>query len=607
MRVLNKRWIGVGLAILFAASLFALGGSSRYSNLFNSDNFVANVSGTNISTTQFVRALDMNVSQFAQMIGSDLSAEQIKAFQIHQLVLQNLVNNAIFENEFDKISFTLDDSTIAKKTKERFPNLYINNKINDDALNSFLRQQRLKIEDLVNIINYETRASVFDELFFETNYPSEVSKIINMVNNQSRKIKLIKIPFEKITVPNFNIENINNNNEDLKNYYAENTKDYIQEERRDLSYIIIDKLLYSDKFTPNKTEIENYFSENKNLFLIPEKRSFKQFNFKSKEKAEDFRVRVKGLNQDEITTFSRENNIIFNNFENLDKNQVLEDLSNVIFSLQKDDISEVVSTAIAFHVIILDNISYEKQSLYGEVEEEIKLTLTDIQLNNFFNDLKLKINQQILNGSTLKEIANKNSLQIENLKNITLNNIEEDDLTKTLITNGFSQNKDFISDVDDFNNNKSFIINVDNIIPSEAKSLNIAFNDVKSDFLISKKTDYANKIFKENNFKNSIKNISEIFNIEYELITIEMNSDTLPTSIKNNVFDTDINNLTFSSDDKNIYFAQVDSILIPDINEEFSKISLISEIKNAFGNEIIKTKNISFNDELINGLLSQYK
>ena len=607
MRVLNKRWIGVGLAILFAASLFALGGSSRYSNLFNSDNFVANVSGTNISTTQFVRALDMNVSQFAQMIGSDLSAEQIKAFQIHQLVLQNLVNNAIFENEFDKISFTLDDSTIAKKTKERFPNLYINNKINDDALNSFLRQQRLKIEDLVNIINYETRASVFDELFFETNYPSEVSKIINMVNNQSRKIKLIKIPFEKITVPNFNIENINNNNEDLKNYYAENTKDYIQEERRDLSYIIIDKLLYSDKFTPNKTEIENYFSENKNLFLIPEKRSFKQFNFKSKEKAEDFRVRVKGLNQDEITTFSRENNIIFNNFENLDKNQVLEDLSNVIFSLQKDDISEVVSTAIAFHVIILDNISYEKQSLYGEVEEEIKLTLTDIQLNNFFNDLKLKINQQILNGSTLKEIANKNNLLIENLKNITLKNIEEDDLIKTLITNGFSQNKDFISDVNDFNNNKSFIINVDNITPAEAKNLDIAFNDVKSDFLISKKTDYANKIFTENNSKNSITNISEIFNIEYELLTIEMNSDTLPTSVKNNVFDTDLNNLIFSSDDKNIYFAQVDSILIPDIDEQFSELNLISEIKNAFGNEIIKTKNISFNDELINGLLSQYK
>ena len=33
---------------------------------------------------------------------------------------------------------------------------------------------------------------------------------------------------------------------------------------------------------------------------------------------------------------------------------------------------------------------------------------------------------------------------------------------------------------------------------------------------------------------------------------------------------------------------------------------MISELK-CFGNEIIKTKNISINDELINGLLSQYK
>ena len=607
MRVLNKRWIGVGLAILFAASLFALGGSSRYSNLFNSDNFVANVSGTKISTTKFVRALDMNIGQFAQMIGSELSAEQIRAFQIHQLVLQNLVNNAIFENEFDRINFTLDDSTIAKKTKERFPSLYINNQINDDALNSFLRQQRLKIEDLVNIINYETRAIVFDDLLFEINYPSKIYNKISMVNNQIRKIKLIKIPFENITIPNFNIENINSNNEELKNYYTENTGDYMQEEIRDLSYIIIDKLLYRDNFTPNKTEIENYFLENKNLFLIPEKRSFKQFNFKSKEQAENFRVKVKGLDEDEITNFSKENKITFNKFENLEKNQVLEELSNVIFSLQKENISEVVSTAIAFHVIILDNISYERQSLYDEVEKEIKVTLTNIQLDNFFSDLKLKINQQILNGLTLKDIANKNNLVIENLNNVTLDNIEEDDLIKTLITKGFSENKDFISDVYDFNNDKSFIINVDNIIPSKAKNLNIAFNDVKSDFLISKKTDYANQIFKENNSKNSIKNISEIFNMEYELVNIEMNSDTLPTSFKKNVFDTDINNLTFSLDDKNIYFAEVNSILIPDINEDISELSLISEIKNAFGNEIIKTKNISFNDELINGLLSQYK
>ena len=607
MRVLNKKWIGIVLAILFAASLFALGGSSRYSNLFNSDNFVANVSGTNVSTTQFVRALDMNINQFKQMIGSELSAEQIRAFQIHQLVLQNLVNNAIFENEFDKINFTLDNSTIAKKTKDRFPSLYINNSINDDALNSFLRQQRLKIEDLVNIINYETRANVFDDLFFSKNYPNELSKKISMVNNQTRKIRLIKVPFEKINIPNFNIENIDNNNEDLINYYSENTKNYMQDEKRDLSYIVIDRSSFRDNFTPNITDIENYFLENKNLFLIPEKRSFLQFNFKSNEEAENFRVSIKDLNEEEIIKFSDENKIIFNKFENVDKNQVLEELSNEIFSLQKNEISKVISTAIAFHVFILENISRERQPLFDEVKEEIKLNLTNIQLNNFYGDLKLKINQQILNGLTINEIASKNNLLVINLKNITVNNQEEDDFINAVITRGFSQNIDFLSDIEDYDNNKSFIINVDSITPSKAKSFDAAFIDVKSDYLISKKTDYANKTFKENNFKNSIRKISEIFNIEDQLISIEMNSDSLPTSVKRNIFDSDINNLTFSIDEKNIYFTEVDSILIPDINEEFSELDLISEIKNAFGNEIIKTKNISFNDELINGLLSQYK
>ena len=119
MRALNKGWIGILLVILFGASLFFFRGSSRYSNLFNSDNFVANISGTSISTTKFMRALDMNIGKFSQMLGKELTGEEIRNFQIHQLALQNLVNNAVFENEFDRINFLLDDSTIANETKKK--------------------------------------------------------------------------------------------------------------------------------------------------------------------------------------------------------------------------------------------------------------------------------------------------------------------------------------------------------------------------------------------------------------------------------------------------------------------------------------------------------
>ena len=93
-----------------------------------------------------------------------------------------------FENEFDKINFILDDTTIAKETKKNFPDLYINNKLDDEMLNTFLRRQGLKIEDLVDLINYETRANVFDNLFFQKNYPLQLQ--INF-NNYENKLSII--------------------------------------------------------------------------------------------------------------------------------------------------------------------------------------------------------------------------------------------------------------------------------------------------------------------------------------------------------------------------------------------------------------------------------
>ena len=90
-------------------------------------------------------------------------------------------------------------------------------------------------------------------------------------------------------------------------------------------------------------------------------------------------------------------------------------------------------------------------------------------------------------------------------------------------------------------------------------------------------------------------------------MVLKLNSNELPLSMMKNIFDIKLNNITFTSDEDNVYFALVKDINIPSETEAGQDINLISELKNAFGNEIIKTKNISLNDELINGLLSQYK
>ena len=606
MRSLNKGWIGIALVILFGASLFFFRGSSRYSNLFNSDNFVANISGTQISTTKFTRSLEMNIAQFSQMIGDKLTREQIISFQIHQLVMQNLINNAIFENEFNNLNYILDDSTIAKQTKKRFPNLYKNNKINDDALNSFLKQQRLKIEDLVNIINYETRASVFDDLFFNKNYPLELTRKINLFDNQKRKINFLKIPYTNINVPNLNKENFKITSPEIIDYYEENSNSYMFSERRDVSYLLLDKNKYKNNFIPSENEIINYFENNKNLFRNPEKRSFKQFNFKSIEEAENFKKEVEGLTNKAIAEYASKNNIKYNTFENLDSNQVLSDLSNEIFSININQVSDVITTTLANHIIVLDKITSLKEPNLNEAYDNIENILTSVQLDNFFNDLKLKINEQILDGYSFNQLAEENNLQIKSYKNFSQNSSNEKKLENEIKNSSFNVNKEFISDIFKYDENISYIIYVEQVYPTETKKIDDIFDSVVSDYIRTKKIDFAKEIFDKNE-KTNLSNINSVFNESIEQDILDVKSNKFPRNLIENIFDIGVNKVTFSFDDEYIYFAELKHIEINNNIENLSEINLQAEFKEAFGREIIKTKNISINEELISGLLSQYK
>ena len=145
--------------------------------------------------------MQINIAQFNQMLGKQMTGDEIKAFQIHSLALNSLINDAIFEDEYDQISFKLDDEVIAQKTKERIPQLYdSNNKLNELYLNTFLQQNQLKIEDIVQIINFETRDEYINEALFKINYPQYFSNMIDNFNQHERNVSYIVLPLNQVNI-----------------------------------------------------------------------------------------------------------------------------------------------------------------------------------------------------------------------------------------------------------------------------------------------------------------------------------------------------------------------------------------------------------------------
>ena len=89
---------------------------------------------------------------------------------------------------------------------------------------------------------------------------------------------------------------------------------------------------------------------------------------------------------------------------------------------------------------------------------------------------------------------------------------------------------------------------------------------------------------------------------------MKLDSNLFPTTLKNTIFTDEINQISLSISNKDIYISQLKQISFPkEETNNAQQISMLSELRSNFGAEIIKNKNISTNDNLIQALISQYK
>ena len=547
------------------------------------------------------------------MLGKPITGDEIRSFQIHSLSLGALINDAVFENEYDSIKLIIDESVVAQKTKERIPQLYDkNNKLNETYLNTFLKQQQLKIEDIVQIINFETRDEFVNNALFNINYPQYFSSKIDNYNNHSRKISYIEFLLEEVNIENDIQKYALNMKEELEKYYENNINQYMSKENRNVEYIIFNKKKYANNFVPTNFEIKEYFNTNKELYYQNEQRSFIQFNFKTLEEAKNFKSKIQNfINPSDILKFAEENNIRFNEFENLIADEMLEEISKPLFELNQNQQSKIIETSIAKHIIILQSIEPERQLKFDEVKENIKNTITAIELNNYFTDIKNQASEKILNGKSLSEIANDFNLTISLINNITQDydqyDQSEEIIISSLIPAAFGSNKDFVSDVIDINNDYAYIFNVKEITPSTPLDITSIQEILLNDWKKSKKIEKINsdvKINKDNN--NFFSQLLSTYQLQPKELIINNNFNELPRSFIVEVLEGEKGQNIQYIDNNLVHIAKIIDITIPDEKNDNISISMADDLRGSFGGELYKNKNMSTNDSLINAIIQQY-
>lgn len=605
---IRKSKIGIVLAIVFGISLFLIKGGNKYSGIFGvGANDVAAVGNVNISDVQFLRAFDLTKSKFEEILNSNLTYEEAKSLNLDKQALSFLIREAIFMNEFEKLRIFLDKIIIAKISKNYVPFLYDeNNNLIKENLENYLYNQNLNLEDFVNIITYQGLKEIYDNALIKNiSYPNNISKIITKYNDHERKINYLIIPDNKVKI------SIEEDEKLIKEYYEENINLFSENEKRSIEYINLEPNNFIEMFEISNDELENYYKKNINLFTEKEKRSFIQLNFQDKETAEDYLSKFKLIeDNDEIIKILENDGINFNEYNLLNEDEILEEISSIAFNLKLNKVSKIIEGPLAYHIIIVKDILPKEITSYESSKDKILKQIQNYYSIEYIQDLIENIDNDILNNFTLNEISKKYNLNINKFIKVE-NRYNSKNTNDLIIQEAFNEEKNITSDIfNGINEGSYFIFSVLEIYEKKPKIYNAIKNEViekwKQKNVTKKLEEFSKNLLNDTDDK-LLDKLSKKYSSNIIQETINLKNKNLPREFIEGLFNIDPGNYFELFKNDNIYLGYVDSIYFNENNNSINikndlNQTIVSELENEILNNISQNIEIITNDNLLNTL-----
>jgi len=172
-------------------------------------------------------------------------------------------------------------------------------------------------------------------------------------------------------------------------------------------YIIIRKYITEKlKEKPvTEEEMKDYYEKNKKEFVIPEKRKASHIIVSDENKAKELLKKIK--EGADFSQIAKENNIDGSKNKRGDlgwisKGYMIKEFEEVAFSLKKGEISDVIKTKFGYHIIKVEDIKPEEEKNFEEVKESIRKKIEEERIKQLEEDLKKKYNVKVDYEAILK-------------------------------------------------------------------------------------------------------------------------------------------------------------------------------------------------------------
>jgi peptidyl-prolyl cis-trans isomerase D len=422
-RTLIKGWLGKVLLAFFLVP-FALVGIDGYFSGGNSANEVAHVGTQIVYKNQFDQAVSRQRDQLLTQVNN--KAELIDDGILRELVLNQLVNQALLQDQAQHIGFALSDAQIAELIRKE-SSFQDNGQFSEKLFQDYLKRSGQDSKALINDIRRQYSLQLFAGGLQNTGFmsKSELDRILTLQSEQ-RHLHLASFPLANY------MTKIQITDAQIAQYYNTHKAKFKTQESVDLEYLVLDTTPFLSKVDVTDGDLQARYQETLKATLGNTERQAQHIlisvddktkDTDAKKKAEDLYARIQ-KGEDFATlakTFSQDPGSAINGGDLgfAAKGTYVPEFESTLDTLKTNEISKPVKTQFGYHIIKLLAIRQPDAPKFEDLKPQLTQDVMKAKLDTVYADAINELNELAVDSNSLVDLAKVYNLNVQTAPSFT--------------------------------------------------------------------------------------------------------------------------------------------------------------------------------------------
>jgi peptidyl-prolyl cis-trans isomerase D len=430
----NRKKHVVQVIMALAVLPFLFWGVESYRN--DGEGYVAIVDGEEIQRREYEQALRDHHERMRAMLGGNFDSSMLDSFEVRNSVLERLIQQRLLHREAVNNGFIVLDSQLVKTIRD-IPAFQKDSQFSKQQYEELLNSQGITPTIFESRVRQELLLQQLLDGYSENGFaPKTVAERVRYLSEVQREIS------QSLIEPEQFLSQVMPEEADINAYYERHKADFYLPERARIEYLVLSLAAVAKNETVSEEAIRAYFAEHSDEFGQSEERKASHILISIPVDASEDEKQAARNKAEEISEQVRQNPEHFAEIakEHSDdpgsatrggdlgffgRGVMVKTFEDKIFSMQLDEISDIVETDFGLHIIKLTDIKEEKRTDLADVREQIEKKLKIQMVGSVFGEISEDFSNVVYEqGDNLQAAAEKFELTIQKSDWITRNSAE---------------------------------------------------------------------------------------------------------------------------------------------------------------------------------------